>query len=141
MKEIPITYFGSVTDGRLKIWDKAGFEKYILQYEGKDVTIEVRRKKAKRSDQQNKFFHSWVGLLAEHTGYSSEEMKDILKYKFLRVEDINDQTGETFTYTKNTSKLNKIEFAEFCDDIQKWCMDLFKIKLPLPSENWEITFI
>jgi hypothetical protein len=67
-------------------------------------------------------------------------MKDILKYRFLKVEEINDQSGETFIYTKNTSKLNKMEFSDLCDDIQKWAYNNFKIILPNPGENWVLNF-
>ncbi len=140
MKIIELTFFGSVnSDGILKIRDRNGFDKYLKQFAEKDVTIDIKRKKSKRSDCQNRFFHSWVGLLAEHLGYSSDEMKDILKYKFLRIEELDEMTGETFIYCKNTSRLNKSEFSDFCTEIQNWCEEMFKIKLPLPGENWEIT--
>lgn len=141
-KIIEITYFGKVSDeGKLTIHDRKGFLKYLIQFAGKPVSIDVKRKKAKRSNQQNALFHSWINLLSEHTGYSFDEMKEIVKYKFLKVEEINDQTGEVFIYTKQTSKLNKMEFSDFCFEMQKWCESVFGIKLPLPNENWEITFI
>ena len=142
MKIIELTYFGHVdSEGKLKIRDRKGFDNYLLQFKEKDVTIDVKKKKSKRSDEQNKFFHSWCNLLAEHLGYSKDEMKEILKFKFLKIEEINDMTGEIFTYTKSTAKLNKSEFADFCTEIQDWCMNMFKIKLPLPNENWTLTFI
>ena len=142
MKIIELTFYGSVnSDGILKIRDRNNFDKYLKQFAEKDVTIDIKRKKSKRSDEQNKFFHAWVGLLAEYIGYSSEEMKDILKYKFLRVEEVDEMTGETFVYCKNTSRLNKAEFADFCTEIQNWCEEMFKIKLPLPNENWKLTLL
>jgi hypothetical protein len=142
MREISLTYFGSVDEsGTLKIRDRKGFDGYLKQFAGKEVSIDVKRKRSKRSDDQNRFFHSWVSLIAEHTGYSKDEMKDILKYKFLRIEEISDMTGETFVYTKNTSKLGKSEFADFCTEIQSWSMEMFKIKLPLPGEQWELTIL
>ena len=141
-KFIEMTFFGGVdAEGKLSIRDRKGFDKYLFQFSGVDVTIDIKRKKAKRSDSQNRFFHSWVGLLAEHTGYSPEEMKDILKFKFLRVEQVSDQTGETFVYTKNTSKLNKLDFADLCTEIQQWTENNFKIRLPLPNENWTLTLL
>jgi len=140
-KIIEITYFGSVDEnGILKIKDRRGFDKYLLQFKEKDVTIDIKRKKSKRSLQQNRFFHSWCNLLAEELGYSKDEIKEILKFKFLRVEEINDITGDVFTYTKETSKLNKMEFADFCSEIQQWTKDKLNITLPLPDENWMLTF-
>jgi len=136
-----LTFFGSVDEsGKLHIRDRKGFIIYIRQFAGKDVIIDVKRKKTNRSLQQNAFFHSWINLLSEHTGYDFEEMKEIVKFKFLKTEKINENTGEVLTFIKHTSKLNKEDFAEFCNNVQKWCNEEFNIRLPLPNENWEITY-
>jgi len=138
---IELTFFGRVDEeGRLKIADRKGFDSYLLNFCGQPVTVDIKKKKAKRSNQQNAFFHSWITLLAEHTGYTKEEMKEIVKFKFLKVEEIHDQTGETFIYTKSTAKLNKGEFSDLCTEVQNWARDTFEILLPLPGNNWEITF-
>lgn len=135
-----LSYFGHVTNGQLKIRDRKGFDAYLLQFEGKDVEIMVKRKKAKRSIDQNAFFHAWVNLLSDHTGYSKEEMKEILKNQFLSVEKVNAKTGSIFKYTRSTASLNKNEFAEFCNDVQRWSIEEFNAILPLPNENWELIF-
>ena len=141
MKPIEISFFGSVTNGVLKIRDRKSFDEYLRQFEGKDVEILVKRKKAKRSLDQNAFFHAWVVLLADYTGYTKEETKEILKNQFLSVEKVNKKTGSIFQCTRATSSLNKIEFADFCTDIQHWAESEFGIRLPLPDENWELVLI
>lgn len=142
MKIIELTYFGKVDcNGKLSISDRKGFEKYLLQFADRNVTIDIKRKRAKRSLSQNAFFHSWCTLLADHLGYSLDEMKDILKFKFLKVEEINDMTGELMTYTKKTSELNKMEFADVCTEIQQWSESKLNIRLPLPNEQWELKFL
>ena len=138
-KIIELTYFASVNNGILKIKDRKGFDKYICQFEGKEVTVDVKRKRSKRSLEQNAFFHSWVGLLSDYTGYTKTEMKDIIKNQFLKCESVNEKTGSIFTYTKDTSSLNKTEFADFCTDIQHWSESEFNVRLPLPNEQWELT--
>jgi hypothetical protein len=142
MKIIELTYFGKVDcNGKLSISDRKGFEKYLLQFTDQTVTIDVKRKRAKRSLSQNAFFHSWCTLLAEHLGYSLDEMKEIIKFKFLKVEEINDMTGEIVTYTRKTSELNKMQFADFCTEVQQWTENKLGMRLPLPNENWEIKYV
>jgi hypothetical protein len=79
--------------------------------------------------------------LAEHLGYSLDEMKEIIKFKFLKVEETNDMTGEIVTYTRKTSELNKMQFADFCTEVQQWAENKLGMRLPLPNENWEIKFV
>jgi len=139
---IELTYFGKVDDnGKLTIRDRKGFDAYLNQFAGKDVTIDVKRKRSKRSLAQNDFFHAWVKLLSEHTGYAFEEMKDIMKNMFLKVEKVNEKTGSIFECTRKTSSLNKMQFADFCTEIQQWAEGEFGVRLPLPNENWQITFV
>lgn len=135
MKEIPITYFGNVTDGRLKIRDKAGFEKYILQYEGKDVTIEVRRKKAKRSVEQNRLWWVYMNILSDEIGYTKNEIHEICKYKFLQREKVDEKSGEIFKYVGSTTELNKSEFSDLVSELQQWSAETFNIVLPSPGEQ------
>ena len=140
MALIEMSYFGSVKEGKLKIRDRASFDNYVKQFEGKDIEILVKRKSSKRNLLQNAFFHAWIKLLSEHTGYGFEEMKEIIKFKFLQTETVNEKTGEIMKYIKPTSSLNKSEFADLCNDVYHWCYDMFGIRLPLPDENWELKF-
>ena len=139
---IELTYFGKVDDnGKLTIHDRKGFDAYLCNFKSKDVTIDVKVKRSKRSIQQNSFFHSWVSLLSEFTGYTKSEMKEILKNEFLKVEKVNEKTGSIYQCTRDTSSLNKMQFADFCTEIQQWAESEFGVRLPLPNENWQISFV
>ena len=140
--KIELTYFGSVSEGGvLTIRDRKSFDKYLMQFSGHEVTIDIKIKRSKRSIQQNSFFHSWVALLSDHTGYTRAEMKDILKWEFLQIEKVNEKTGRLYKCTRDTSSLNKSQFADFCTEIQHWSETEFGARLPLPNEQWEISFI
>ena len=141
-----ITHFGKVDkSGVLKINNRHDFDRSLIQLAplAKDFTeveIIVRKKRSRRSLDQNAFFHSWINLLSNYTGYSFDQMKNIVKYKFLKAEAINEKTGEIYEYIKETSSLNKSDFADFCTEIQHWSKDTFNLILPVPGENWTIKF-
>ena len=56
-----------------------------------------------------------VDLLAAHTGYTSDEMHEALKMKFLRITRPN--LPDT---VQSTARLTKDQFCEYIDNIQKW---------------------
>ena len=124
MREIEITYFGSVSDdGKLKIRDRSGFDKYLLQFRGKDVTIDIKKKVAKRSVGQNRLWWVYMTILSNDIGYTKEEIHEICKFKFLQLEKVNERTGEVFKYCGSTSKLNKAEFSDLVAELQRWCAE------------------
>jgi len=51
------TYYGKVTNGVLKITNRKQFDFELKQFEGKEISIEIKKKKRSRSNQQNKYLH------------------------------------------------------------------------------------
>jgi len=140
MIDYTFTHFDKVNpDGTLG--KPISFRKELEYFAGKDVEITVRKKRAKRSDDQNRLYHAYLKLLSEHTGYSTEEMHSIIGYKFRLVNKVDESTGEMFQYIRSTTKMNKLQFADHIKEIQDWCENTFKFRLPNPNESWEITFL
>jgi len=53
----------------------------LVKYAGKRIEINIEKSQKKRSSFQNRYY--WgviVAMLADHTGYTKEEMHEILKY-------------------------------------------------------------
>jgi hypothetical protein len=76
---------GDIRNGRLFIRNRAAFDSSMAALrEGMQVEIAVMALRATRSIQANRYY--WgviVQLLSEYTGYSVDEMHDVLKAKFL----------------------------------------------------------
>ena len=87
----------------------------------------------KRNTDQNALFHALMRDLSKQYAETYGEVvapdvwKEYLKRKFLGQESIAMRNGETFAYTRHTSKLNKAEMAEFIDKCIMWCADELKI--------------
>ena len=123
-------YFtGKIIKGKI-VWDnKTTLVDYIRAIEdGTKVEVEITETPDIRTNKQNKLWWSWMKIIGNELGYSKNEIHDILKYKFLLREEIND--GETTQHLKSTSTLTKTEFNKLTQDVFFWANDTLNINLP-----------
>lgn len=131
------THFDIVNpDGSIRKWNQ--FKEENKFFAGKEIEIIVRKKRAKRNNEQNNLYHAYIKLLAEFTGHSEEEMHSIIGYKFRLTETVDEKTGEIFQYIRSTTQFNKMQFADHLTEIQQWSESSLKVRLPIPGEVWEI---
>ena len=129
MSEAPV-FVGLVQDGKLRIDYRAQFDAYLRRFEGEAVEVEVRKRRSQRSRAQNAFWWSVVvPTLAEHTGYSKDEMHEALKAKFLSTEDLS--LG--LTKIGSTAKLGTQEFADLVDRVVLWAAEALGVIVPPPK--------
>lgn len=84
--------------------------------------VTARPYKSKRSNQQNARYWAFLTDFGKSIGYSSDEMHELCKYKFLREHvEIN---GEAMIKLKSTPKTNTKEFAEYCEACEMWAASL-----------------
>lgn len=105
-----------------------------------DLELVIERKHATRSAAQNSYY--WgvvVGLLSEHTGYTPDEIHEILKAKFLpkklAVTDGNGEIRGEFVIGGTTTRLNKIEFGEFVEAVRRWAAEDLGVVIPDPNSE------
>lgn len=133
-----LEYFSNVKEGRLQKNISELISKEIKYFEGKRVQITIQKQRSTRSNRQNRLFHLYVDIMRRELGYDFEEMKDIIKYKFLLKERVHEETGEVFKYLGKTSELSKSEFSDLVTDLIRWASVTFGIVLPLPEEQFEM---
>lgn len=144
MASYEFPFFGNVDiNGKLSINDKSNFVKYLKQFApiNKDFTeveILVRKRKSKRSLEQNRLWWLYITILANETGMVKEEMHEVCKFKFLQKEKVIEATGEIVKYIESTTKLNKSEFADMIAELQQWAAESLNIVLPSPVEQTEL---
>ncbi len=94
--------------------------------DGEELVITVA---TKRSSNQNRLFHQWVGLIADYIGESPEVVKMWLKCKFLGCieEEIE---GVVYKIPPETSKLNKKQMSDFMQQVYIFATTEMEIKLP-----------
>ena len=117
----------------------------LAQYEGKEIILSIERNKKKRSNEQNRYLHSMFTILKTElnelgNNFSMQEVKDMMKVKYIMVDMVNEQTGDVYGQrVKGTHECSTVQLMEFIDHVRKWAMDVFGIYLPLPGEQISIS--
>lgn len=129
-----------VKNGRLFFRNRKAFDANVAQLkEGWSMEVTVKRQRATRSQYQNRYY--WgvvVELIAEHTGYTPDEIHDILKAKFipkrLALCDGNGEVKGEFVIGGSTRRMNTVEFGEFLTEIRQWAASELGVVIPDPNE-------
>lgn len=105
-----------------------------------EIEIVIERKHATRSLAQNALYWSvYVYLIAEHTGHSKDEIHEYLKARFLpkqlRMVDANGELKDEYTVGQTTTKLNKIEFGAYLEDVAKFASEELGLVIPPARES------
>ena len=93
--------------GELKLQDEPNDEP-ILE-------LILRPYKENRSLEQNDMFHAWCGSIAEKTGHSKAEIKDILLETTFGSEEYLNLQGKKRVKLRQTSGLTKNEMSELIE--------------------------
>tara|TARA_R110000851_G_scaffold146212_2_gene285833 strand:- start:56 stop:439 length:384 start_codon:yes stop_codon:yes gene_type:complete len=121
--------FGTIKKGSLILNNKKQFQDQLIEFEGKEVVIKISERNNNRTKDQNSLFWKWVEIISNETGYTKEETKELIQYKFLKRERV-DEKGYTETYLRGTSTLNKKEFNDFMNEVVYWSNSTLNITLP-----------
>jgi hypothetical protein len=126
----PVWYARVDQTGRIHADRQHDFLRHVLRFAGQPVEVIVRKIRKHRSNKQNAFYWSVVvGLLAEHCGYTPEEMHEALKWKFLRTE-----VDSPLPTVRSTTSLSTVEFEEYQEQIRIWASSDLGVYIPLPNE-------
>ena len=123
---------GKVEHGALKLDNRREFTMFLCSLEGKAVDVTVEKHKTTRSTQQNAYLNGVVyKLIGDELGYSRDQVHDLMRYKFLKLED--GRTPGMFTIM-STAKLTKDEFSTYIEEIKVWASEFLSIYIPSPDE-------
>lgn len=131
-----LEYFSDVKEAKFSKKISLLIAEELKNFEGKRVKITIEQSTTKRTLNQNSLFHVYVDFLAKELGYEKNLMKDIIKYKFLLTEFVDETSGEVYKFVRQTSKLSKIEFIELVDSLIRWAAEM-NIILRDPEQYYE----
>lgn len=102
--------------------------------DGEKVTLEIHTKRAKRSEQQNRYYWgAYLPIIAKETGEGDlDALHELFKGKFLS-EGVVEVLGQKVRKKKSTTDLGVGEFCEFIMNIEAET----GVAAP-PTENWEL---
>lgn len=137
---------GQVENGKLKIFNKDYLLKDIKTLDGKRVVLTIERAKKTRSLSQNSYYWAVVvpmvreGLVDRGYRISLEAAHEYLKSEFLKVELVNEETGEILPSTGSTKEATTTDFMAYIEDIQRWAAEYLVIYIPSPNEQIEMNY-
>lgn len=135
---LKFTYFSKVENGLLSKSASKAIRSDLTNFEGKRIVITISKAKSQRTVSQNALWWVYVTMIANELGYSKEEMHEVIKFKFMKCEKVNEKTGEVMQYLKSTTDLSKMDFADLINDLQRWAAESLGIVLPEPGQQIEI---
>lgn len=133
----PIFGVVRVREGRWKVLHANLFADQASRLRDGLYELRVERKRATRSVDQNAWYWACVvGLVAEHTGYTPDEIHEIYKAKFipkrLAVANGNGEIKGEFVIGGTTTSLTTVEFSEYCEAIRQWAAQELEVVIPDP---------
>ena len=139
-----IQYNGKVSANGLKIYNRGQFDKDILMFLDKEITLTIERKKKKRSIEQNSYYWGVVVPLVKEglidVGYrvGLEQSHNYLRDHFAKGELVNEKTGEILPIKLSTTDMTTTDFMGYIEQIQQWSAEYLNIQIPDPNEQLTI---
>lgn len=134
-----ISIITSVVNGRVA--DKKAVENALTLFNDKDIEIQIKEIRKKRSNPQNRYYWGVVipyiqGLLMQEWGenFDSESIHEFLKSRFNSQDYVNEKTGEVITISKSTAENNTKEMEDYLEKCRVFAFDFFNARIPLPNE-------
>ncbi len=109
-------FYGKSVDLKFKPDNTKAWLDYLESVEGKALVMQIDQEKWVRTAQQNKFYWSYLRIIANETGHTEDELHQLFKRKFLSPE-FKVILGQELRLPRSTTKLDKIEMGEYMDRI------------------------
>jgi len=122
----------SIENGKIRATKKDKLSDYLNTLEGEKITVDIKKWRNIRSNNQNAYYWFAIDLLTD-TGYTREEWHGFFKLHFLPKEmKINGEVvGVT---TGSTTNLDTKQFSEYMELIRQFAQEKVDIYIPQANE-------
>jgi hypothetical protein len=97
-----------------------------------NMAVEIKPYVSKRSVDANALYWMWIAVVAEYTGYTKDEMHDVMRARYLPIKS-REIDGIILTELTSTTTLNTKQFSDYMREIEVFAVEN-DIKLPYPEE-------
>lgn len=143
MKELE--FISDVREGKLQKNISELIAKALPTFNGKRVVILIKKLSAKRSDQQNKFYHAYyiqsqIDCFKERWGeiFTKDQVHTWNLNNIWHKEVIDETTGDLYKIPGSSKTKNKIEFEERLEMGRQFFWNKFDWQLPFPEQQLTI---
>lgn len=127
-------YYGTSKDLAFRPDNLKSWLVFLEQNNGKKLVVDIKRETGRRSGIQNNWLWGVVyKVIADHTGYTENEIHSIMKKKFLP-KKFKLWKGQEIEVENSTTGLSKVEFGEYVDRIRAEVASM-GVVIPNPEEK------
>lgn len=124
-----------IKDGKIRILNQTKYSSYLENLKDGRYFIDVKKKTFGRSNQQNRYYHGViVKMISDETGYSSEEVHNLLLCNAFGFEEKKLGGMIIRTPLKRSSSLTTTEFEFLCRKSRELASIELSLYVPLPNE-------
>lgn len=111
--------------------DLRAFRECLYGMDGQDVEIVIKKRKKKRSCNQNSYYWGVVlKLISDYSGHTEDELHDHFRARFLAV-----RTGDFMRWKMHsTTALDTVQMEEYLAKIRQWASETLALYVPEPNE-------
>lgn len=121
-----------------KTYDQQKAMEYLKKLIKSEAKCEVKKIHPKRSTSANSYLHVLFQIWGNHHGYTldeaKQEIKDVLKYTYLKKCEYGESEGIVTKFYRKTSAMDSAELATFTDKFRTWSVDTCQYYLCSPDE-------
>ena len=102
--------------------------------EGKTYDVSIKLHRAKRSNDANRLYWSWIGIIASETRNEREVCHKFFAKKFLGY-DVREFGNDKIAVVKSTANLDTAQFSEYMNQVSAFASQELGIVLPSPDDQ------
>jgi hypothetical protein len=117
-----------------KVDDKQKLFEALKNLKKAKYVIQLKQYRENRSANQNRYYWGVVLEYLSDTGFTKEEMHEVLKRKFNPITKTLEATGESWVVGGSTTELDTADMEEYLESVRRFAVQELNIKIPLPNE-------
>jgi hypothetical protein len=121
-------YHATIKNGKLEFENEKYLNYYLKNNEGIRVSIKIQKAYRQRSVNQNNLYWLYLTIIENETGDNANDLHEYFK-RALLTPDFIKVRGKQYKIPKSTSRLNKLEFGEYINKIERLT------GIPVPDPN------
>ena len=95
---------------------------------------EKKEKEARRTEQQNKYYHKLLDIICDYTGDTHRELHENLKFQFLAYPYV--RGDKEYWIVKSTKDLTSKNFGDYLEKVFNWAVTEHDLVLPSSSDYY-----
>jgi hypothetical protein len=127
---IELTIDFSSNEKKEKLW------KILKTLKPKKYEISIKQYRENRSMPQLRYYWGVVlSILSNETGFTPEELHEVLKLKFNTQTKVIKHTGEEVFFGGSTGDLDTMQFEDYLEKIKTWAIQEINTYIPDPNQE------